>query len=386
MAIVTPFTTPRPPAQWSYLLADLRTNAILDEIPLVGVKWTKTLNDSGTLTGTWPLAVKEKRNARTLTTPCRTALYARRDGTPMWGGIIWTRTYDSANHSVQIGCGDFGSYFDHRKVVPLLTGVGTDVTAVGPLQAMYLATDQNEIARQLVALAATHTGGDIGITLDVSMSGILRDRTYFGYELDGTMDMIKLLSGLIDGPDFIFDVGPGDNVDAPKRLLLLGDPQLGQQGSDHVWEYGGNVKDYTWPTDGTAMSTRRYAVGDGIEQAALIAVAEDSAKYVDGWPLLEGESTYTTVTDATDLNSHAAADLQAARLPVVLPTLILHPDKPPYLGEYQVGDDGQLVIADDFDPDGIDAPIRIIRQDVTPDGSEGEMVTLTASPVTEELV
>lgn len=376
----------RKPPVWSYLVADLRTNAILDEIPIAGVSWYKQINDSGTLTASWQLAVNDIRDANILTTPARTAIYAVRDGAPLWGGLIWTRVYSSKTQTVQIGCGDFGTYFDHRKVVPLLGAVGADTHIVGGLSVTYTATEQNEIARQLVALAQSHTGGDIGIQFDTSSSGTTRDRTYFGYELNGTLDMLKLMAGLQDGCDFMFDVTPGVNTDRPNRVLLLGDPQLGQIGSPHRWEVGGNVLDYEWPSDGTAMATREYSLGDGIEQAALIAVAEDFSRYVNGWPVLEDETSYTTVSDDDTLNQHAASDLVARRLPIVLPKLTVDPTRPPFLGEYNVGDEGQLAIQDAWFRDGIDTTIRIVRQDVSPDGSDGETTTLTCAPTLEDVV
>ena len=376
----------RPPI-WSYLVADLRTNAILDELPLTAVTWTKKLNDTGTMLASWNIAVDERRNANTLTTPAKLALYAVRDGLPLWGGVIWTRSYDSFTQTVQIGCGDFGSYFDHRKVVPLLGAVGADTGIIAGVSVTFTATEQNEIARQLVALAATHTGGDIGINLDASVSGTLRDRTYFGYELQGVTDAIKLLAGLEDGPDFLFDVTAGIGVEQPRRVLLLGDPHLGQQGSPHVWEYGGNVAQYVWPSDGTGMATRTYAVGDGIEQAALIAMAENTVRYADGWPVLEQETGYTTVSDPSTLNAHASSDLLAARLPIVLPTLQLRRGVPPLLGDYQVGDDGRLVILDAFHRDpGIDTQIRTIGQTVRPDSTDGEQVELTCAPILEDVI
>lgn len=375
------------PPIWSYLIADLRTNAILDEVPLSAVQYTEKLNDSGTFTGSWPLSVSEQRDAYTLTTPARNAVYALRDGTPMWGGPIWTRAYDSTTQTVSIGAGDFGSYFDHRKILPLLTGSGASFIA--PLSVTYSGVDQNQIARNLIALAASHTGGDIGITLDTTASGTPRDRTYWGYELNGVMDVLKALAALEDGPDFMFTVAQGLGTARPRRLLQLGNPRLGAVTTSNVWEYGGNLIAFGPASDGTGMATRTFGVGDGIEQAALIAYAENSQRYLDGWPLLEAETGYTTVTDPSTLAGHASADLTAARLPIALHTMTVHRDLAPRLGEYVVGDNGQMVIPIGSDPyyrAGIDTQVRIVSRTVSPDASDGEKVVLTCAPVLEDVI
>lgn len=386
--LASPQLSRRPAPVWSYLVADLRTGAILDEIPLADVQWSKQLNGSGSLSGTWTIGVSEQRDAYTLTTPAKSAIYAVRDSVPMWGGIIWTRAYDSATRQVKIGAGDFGTYFDHRKVVPLLTAAEPgDVTFVARQSIGYTQLDQNEIARRLVALAQSHQGGNIGIELDDSLSGYLRDRTYYGYELSTTSDVIAQLCNIIDGPDYLWDVAQGTG-DTPRRVLRLGTPLLGQQGSSHVWEVGGNVMTYQWPSDGSAMATRTYAAGDGIEEGALIAVAENSDRYNTGWPLLEAETGYTSVTDPDTLNSHAQSDLAAARLPIALPTLAVRGDMAPFLGEFNVGDDGRLVIpaGDSFFRNGLEAPVRVVSLAVSPETDEGEQVSMTVAPLIEDVV
>jgi hypothetical protein len=374
-------------ARWTYLVADLRTNVILGELPMTGPRIGKWLNKSGTLQGaTLPLSDPRmsKSNVRDWTTPGHRVLYAIRDDTPWWGGVIWTQSYDSATAKVTIGCGDFWSYFDHRKILPVLAMPVTDPHYVATQSVGYTAVEQNQIARNLVALAQTHAGGDIGIVMDASTSATLRDRSYFGFELKTVATGLAELAGVIGGPDIIFDVGPFDANGRPTRILRLGTPHIGQVGSPHVWEYGGNLVSYTWPADGTRMRTRTYAVGDGIDQGALIAVSEDATKYADGWALLEDETGYTTVADAAVLQGHAGADLDLGSLPVVLPTLTVAGGMNPQPGNYNPGDDARVIIRDLFFPAGLDTSMRIIGVEITPtDGVE--MPVLTMSPLLDDV-
>jgi hypothetical protein len=132
------------------------------------------------------------------------------------------------------------------------------------------------------------------------------------------------------------------------------------------------------------MRTRTYAVGDGIDQGSLIAVGEDSTKYADGWALLEDEAGYTTVADTANLQGHAAADLDLAAFPVVLPTLTVRGAAAPRPGDYSPGDDARVIIKDPFFPLGLDTSMRIIGVEITPtDGVE--MPVLTMSPLLDDV-
>lgn len=381
-------------ATWTYLLADLRTNVITAEIPLTGAKPSKKLGASGSMSGTWALSSKwTGGDPYGLTRPARTALYALRGDRPMYGGIVWTSQYDSDRNTVSLGSSDWWSYLDHRKALPLLPG-SPDVTDIAQLAVTYEQIDQNQIARNLLTLAQSHPGGDIGIVADTTDSGILRDRTYNGYELTDVGQALKQLSEVLDGPDIMFDVASNlDTNGRPIRIMRLGTPLLGQSGSEWVFEWGANILAYRWPADGSRMATRHYATGDGMEAGAQIAVAEDTTAYTNGWPLLEADSDYHTVTEVETLQGHADADLDAARLPVTLPTVTVTGDGTdrrgrrvgPALGEYQPGDDCRIVITDPFMRDGIDVYARIIGIDTDPGEGGVEQATLTLAPLVDAL-
>ncbi|VVJ15534.1 Uncharacterised protein [Amycolatopsis camponoti] len=372
----------------TYLISDLMTNRTLAEVPLTGVKYSKKLGASGTLSAT--LSLGDARisaiDPYDLSTPGRRVVYVLRDSRPVWGGLVWTRKFDSGSQQISLGCGDFWSYFEHRKVLPVLPAAAfTDPHFVAKQKVEWKNTDQNTIARNLVELAQSHPGGNIGVTFpDRGLSGIRLDRTYFGYQNVSVGDALRKLSQLYDGPDVMFDVGPPDRNGRPTRLLRLGTPRLGQEGSAHVWEYGGNLLGYGWPSDGTRMATRTFASGDGIESGMLVAVAEDRDRYPDGWPMLETEYGYSSVTDPGQLASHALSDQAVSRLPVVLPTLTVHGGLPPTVAEIGVGDDARVIIKDDFHAGGIDTLMRIVALDVTvgDDGREG--VVLTMNPLLED--
>ncbi|MEC3977911.1 hypothetical protein [Amycolatopsis sp. H20-H5] len=373
---------------YTYMVHDLLTNNPLGELPLTGVEFTKKANDSGTLRGSFtvqPRSLPDRlvRDPYDLTMPCRRAIYAYRDDRPMWGGIIWTRRYDSSSRVVELGAGDWWSYFDHRRVVPLLTKPVNPAYDVAELVLTYSGVEQNQIARNLVALAQSHTGGNLGIVFDDSAALIPRDRMYRGYELSSTGEMLRQLANVLDGSDMMFDTAADPNG-RPVRLFRQGAPYLGQQGSPWVWEYGANLSSYTWPSDGTRYASRVFTTGEGTVEGTLIAVSEDTDPYTHGFPLIEAETSYTTVSNPGTLQQHADADQFSARLPVVLPELTIRGDMDPIVGAWGIGDDARVLIEDDFVPSGIDTSLRIVGSSIAP-GEDQEVVRLTVAPLLDDV-
>lgn len=377
---------------WSYTVHDLLTNVLITELPLTGVGYSLVLNDAGQFRGQFKVDSRRAVGRRVkdpydATLPCRRCLYVLRDGVPQWGGIIWTRTYDSRTGVVQLQAGDWWTYFDHRKLLPLLTAPIDVRYEIANLSVTKTGIDQNTIARDLVALAQTHTGGNLGISLDTVTSGITRDRTWYGYELADVGQELRRLTALIDGPDITFGVSPSPDANGrPVRIMRTGTPMLGQQGSAWVWETDGNITDYVWPSDGARFAKRVFATGSGNEFFQPIAVAEDTSTARAAWPLMEIENAYSSVSDDDTLQSHADSDQQLARLPVVLPKLVVRGDRSPRIGEWGVGDDGRVHIEDDFFPNGIDTSMRIMRADVTPSTEDqDESVEFTMAPLLEDV-
>lgn len=381
-------------ADWTYQLADLLSGAVTAEIELTGVRISRRLNAAGTMNGTW--AVPQNWNAGSpyvLTTPARTMGVALRDGRPVFGGVLWTRRPDPDKQTIELGFADWWSYFDSRFVLPLFTPDGT-TSQVSQLNTTFGQVEQNEIARQLLAQAQAHTGGNLGIVADGTMSGIARDRTYAGHELVDVGTALKQLAEVIDGPDIAFGVSP--ELDANGRVvktMRIGDPKLGQEGSAHVFEVGANVTGYAWPSDGTRMVTRQFATGEGSEAGQLIAVAENDVRYSDGWALLETETSFNTVSLGTTLQEHADAELRRNWLPVVTPTLTvdatgLDADGRkvfPSAGEIGLGDEIRFVARDWFFANGVDATLRVVAIDYAPDASGVEQMTLATNPLTDNL-
>lgn len=102
---------------YRYYTADLLTNEILAEVPFRGVSYERAIKGAGSFTGSIP--VIEATNNLDLyesTLPGKTALYVVRNGVCVWGGIIWTRSYNVVDRVLQVNAAEFTSYFYHRRI------------------------------------------------------------------------------------------------------------------------------------------------------------------------------------------------------------------------------------------------------------------------------
>lgn len=99
---------------YRYLSVDILTNEILEELPLYGVSATKQLNKAGSGTASYKLdtGVYDDPSLLAATRPGKNALIIERDSVPIWGGPIWSRTYQSQSKSISLTMQTFESIFN----------------------------------------------------------------------------------------------------------------------------------------------------------------------------------------------------------------------------------------------------------------------------------
>jgi len=113
--VLTPINDAVP--QYRYFTCDLLSNQLLAEIPFSGVSYTRSIKEAGPFSGSIPViesTVGTDFYYRTM--PGKTALYVVRDDECVWGGIIWSRTYDIVNRTLQVQASEFTSYLHHRVI------------------------------------------------------------------------------------------------------------------------------------------------------------------------------------------------------------------------------------------------------------------------------
>lgn len=102
---------------YRYYTADLLTNKILEEIPFRGVSYQRAIKGAGSFQGSIPVIdATDNLDLYENTMPGNTAVFVVRDGVCVWGGIIWSRSYNIVDRVLQVSASEFTSYFYHRRI------------------------------------------------------------------------------------------------------------------------------------------------------------------------------------------------------------------------------------------------------------------------------
>lgn len=356
-------------SQYRYIFADLLTNQTLAELQLTSVNFTQALNSAGTFQGSILLSGVDstKLNVAAATVPARTAVYVDRDGILVWGGIIWSREYNSSNQHLSIVAREFESYWERRRITTTQT---------------FFNTDQFSIVQALVSNSQQNAYANIGVQVPSNLSGVKITRTFFAYELKPIYQALLDLSRSTYGFDFNITVSY-DGGGQPIKMLELLYPRSGKSYQANslgppVFEFpAGNMIEYIYPEDGSRAVNYLYAAGAGSNEGKQVLTATDQTKLNTGWPLLEDLVNYSDLTDQGLIQNLAQGQIYAQSYPPTTMRILVTPYIDPIFGTYSLGDDARIRIVDERFPQGIDATYRIVAINVDPGESSGERVTLT---------
>jgi hypothetical protein len=358
------------------IICDLRTDQLLDVLPVTGLSFDDYIGKTGTCSGT--IEITDTRVAARMRLnfiPARTAVYVQRGSQIWWGGVLWTRTPTVDNRGfaqVQFQASTFESYFDKRQIFDTQTFVGED---------------QLEIVRKLLDYAQGQNGGDIGVTYDQTYSYIGRDRTYRSYDLLNIREQIDLLSNVEGGFEWRMRAYT-DSSGARVRRLQLGYPKIVTSRTDIMLSSPGKILKYSLPEDGTTVANYWQSRGASTNQDA----SEESTPLMSarwfypadldaGWPRLDGSSDYNTVSELTTLNAHAQADVKRYRKPIVIPDIEVLMDGRT-ITPALIGTTTRIRIKDIWYHEGVTLRFRIIGFKVQPpDRGKPETAQLYLEPL-----
>ena len=361
-------------ATYRYIFADLLTNQILAELPLTGVSFSQQLNTAGTFTAKLQLSGYNSYslNVAPATIPARTAIYVDRNGVLIWGGILWHRLYTSKDQTLTLTATEFESYFDRRRI--------TNDTIL-------YAVDQLTAVQTIVNNAQSVTNGNIGVIVGTETSGILVNRSIYGYEYKTVFSAIQDLSRSSTGFDFNIKVSYDVNNN-PIKTLQLGYPRYGLNYSPTsptatVLDFPANLVEYEWPEDGSLAANYIYTLGAGSNPGRLSFTAFDGTKIAAGWPLLEEQANYSDVSDLTLLTGLGNGKVAVVSYPPTTIKITIPADKDPVLGSYAIGDSARVKILDDRFTTQLDLVYRIVAFSVqVGESNSPELVTLTLTTTT----
>src|SRR5215469_1225122 len=346
-------------AQYTYLTTDLVTNAILGELPVGSVSMDCQLNRAGNMSCGANLDDPRVPNDDMLarTAPGRTAFWAYRENTIVWGGIILSREYQSNGLALSLTGQTFECYAAKRFPRYVL-GKTTQVMSQGQCAQI------DYLWRQLQSVR----GGNIGVMpANLPAADATVQLTINGYDLSTSYDdLIQSIVTQSGGPDYTigwFEDGYGN----PQKQLVVQKPIGNPIGiTDLAVDYPGSVVDYVYTENAAAGSNQWWAVGDGDGAAAIVGSAGDANALASGYPIWEGVNSYNGVTVQSTIDAHAASDLKALPSPLVTHHVDLEGDAFPQFGSYGMGDYVVVNIVDSRWPSGSSFAVRAIGWTITP--------------------
>lgn len=374
---------------YRYLVTNLLTNTIIAELPLTGVTWGQALNEPGAMTGR--LLLSDSRINTYLgsgannpidvcTTPGATGIYVDRNGILEWGGVIWSRGYDSTSQTLTLGAKEFESYWGRRRIT------SDHVFDEG--------TDQFTIVKTLVDAIQSVPRGNIGIdtsTIGLCGQGIQDVLPILEYEHRNLLDTITDLSkqGSPFGFDFHIDVAYDSNG-SPVKTLQLFYPHKSPDyapttGFYPMLEFPGSALGYSYPEDGASITNILYAFGPGTNEGQYITTAYGQNF---GFPVLEDVVTFSQIPDPRIVDQLAESEVAAKNVPVTTlsmwwsPQPVANASYPgfsylagPDLSEFDIGDQFRIRITDSRFPSGVELSRRLANYDVSVGDQDGaEMV------------
>lgn len=327
-------------ATYRYIFADLLTNRVLGDLPLQGVTFGRRISKPGNFQGSFGLDYSgfDNEHVLSMTEPGRTACYIERKNvinvaggtiqigpTLVWGGIIWTRTWQEQGKSLQMTGQTFESF-------PYQCDVRNTL--------VYAGIDQRNLIFNLWTVMQAMTNRNIGVIIPGNYvpDNILRTNTYFDYGAWTFGKIIDDQMALLNAPDFTIDVAYDSNKLPAKFLNVndtLGDP-VSQ--TEAAFDYPGNVNNFWWPLNAAKGAVSVAGVGAGQDATMIRSLISSSVLLANGYPDLAQFYTNKDTQTQFLLDSQTRQEAQRLALPITIPTLQLNPDLLPQLGEWGMGD------------------------------------------------
>lgn len=348
---------------YRYLFVDILSNMVVDELPCYGTYFTRQLSGAGQMTATLGMNSQPYRNRdiKNATTPGKIALYALCDDLVVWGGPIWTRTYNASARTLQLSGQTWESW--GQKFFP-------DTSLA------YTGTDQRNIAVDLFTKMQAVAQQNAQFTLPGTFPNqIVRTENFPFSDLKSYTDLIEYLSEYADG--FDYEILPYmDGNGTLQRYVNLGNPRLGstQTNTGLIFDYPGGITDYWVTESASGGAVKVYGVGGTIGEAPdPIRSSYTQADIVaaKSYPLLQEVFTNSDVTVQSTLDSQTRAFGNSKRVPITSWTIDIDPTLDPVLGTWALGDTAHVMIEDSgFFESPLSIYVRVVGWELTPPSTD----------------
>jgi len=360
------------PGKYVYLLADLKTGDIMEELPLATVSFGQTLNGPTSFTSSNAMTTGhitpgqlshgfswdkfQRANIR----PGARLIHVLRDGVPMYSGILYKATADPTTRTMQFSGADHLSYLARRRL---------------ETNQSFTSTDQFQIVRDLVDEMQKTTYSDLGIQVTAGSSGVTRDKEFKAIERWRFADALAEIAELEDGFDYTMRVSGSVAAGIVPTLTLAN--RLGRN-RNWVLQLGKNCESLSYSEDATDMANNYTIFGNGNSEERPVFTARNPGS-LNTYPQLDQvRNIEATDNETTLIQKTAYAYLAAYQTPVRTAVIQIDPSDPDIrFGAIQVGDDVRLIASYGFTE--FDEKFRImdIRVTVDAQGKESVILTLT---------
>lgn len=328
-------------AEVGYVFGDMITGKVLQEIPLQGVSMTRSFGQ-GDFRGTFSLDMSGITNRELIyaTEEGRTYVIVERDSVPIWGGFIWSRTYQSQSKTYELYCKAFEHYPEFRFV-------DTDFEN--------LATEQRNIFRNLwIAMMADPNS--VQFDLPSSFSNVvLRDLTVKSFEFKSYRQAMDSISNGDNGFDWTIDVGV--NAGVYTKTVRIGYPTLGAT-NPLIMYYSGEILNYWQNGSMAGRGTNVFTLGAGEGSTMLTQEVVHSDLLASKFPRFDVAVSMKAISDINQLTDLAIqnANFRKAGKPTV--TIEIKGDLDPAFGSYGLGDAAKIYFSDPLHPDPANAVLN----------------------------
>lgn len=345
-------------ADVKFVFGDILTGQIIDEIPLYGVSMAKAIA-SGEFRGSFQLDQTGKNNATLLaaTIPGRCYVVCERNNSPIWGGVVWTRTYQSQAKVSQLYCRGIEHYPERRLIRDDFEMLNTEQLNIFRALWQDMLADANSIQ---VVLPASYPN----ITLKSVTVKASEFKTY--------RQVMDELASSDDGFDWTVDVGRQEN--AYTFTLRIGFPYMGSQNPDAAvhFDYPGSITNY-WQNDSmSGTGTHIFGIGAGEGSTMPYVEVEHADLVASGFPRYDVDVAFKSIRDLDVLTGLTVQAATLRRAPGTTLTVETKADKEPAFGNYNLGDLAVITLQDPRHPNVEDQikSARIIGWEYKPASSD----------------
>lgn len=346
-------------ADYRYIFGSLRTEQVVEEIPLYGVYMDMQLNYGGQFQGTFQLDMTGKSNTELLAAsiPGKTWVAVERNGQPVWHGFIWSRVYSAQSKSVQL----FGLSFEQYARKRLLTN-NYDFNTV----------EQRNIFRQFWLDIQSVTGGNLNINVPSSFPTV-HSKSYdsLGTDFRYANEAISEIADADDGFDWYIQITKdGTNY---RKDIVVGYPTIGTGAGPGmvVFEYPGNITQYYYTEPMADAGTDIYVIGAGEGSEMKVGYFQQTAmKTSQGWPRWDVDISRKDISVQSNLDSYASQMGVIRKPPMSVIKLTLKGDVTPEFGSYNLGDLCKIIITDPRFPNTANFSKRLVKWELNPPSSD----------------